>query len=183
MKKPEENSLTNKILNYLESKSQDLFDLTAKIIFNPYAMTRGMAPYKGHSRYSTYNKNISNLKSSSYFILKDGNFYLSSKGRIEIIKNIIKKKKKVKKWDEKWRAIIFDVPEKKRHERNFLRRELKLMGFKELQHSIWITPYDIEKELLCLLKLWHKDFRGDIRFLRIEKIIDDKDFRNIFNLQ
>jgi len=75
------------------------------------------------------------------------------------------------------------VTEKNRHERNFLRKELKWMGFKELQHSVWITPYDIEKELLCLLKLWRKDFKGDIRFLKIEKIINDRDFRKTFSLQ
>lgn len=102
---------------------------------------------------------------------------------MEIIKNIIKKKKKTKQWDGIWRAIIFDVPESERRHRNFLRRELKWMGFRELQHSIWITPYNVEKELLCLLKLWHRDFKGDIRFLNIQKITNDADFRKIFRLE
>ena len=122
------------------------------------------------------------MKRSPYFSVKDNKFYLSSKGRIEIIKIIIKEKSKTKKWDGKWWAIIFDIPEASRRERNFLRKELKWLGFKELQHSIWFTPYNIEKELLVLLKLWNKDFKGDIRFLKIDKITEDKDLKKLFNL-
>lgn len=182
MKKPKENSLINKILIHLKDTSKDLFDLSVTIMFNPRELMKGMGIYKDYNKYTFYKK-ISNLKSSPYFIVKENKFYLSPKGRIEIIKNIIKEGKEIKKWDGKWRAIIFDILEANRKERNFLRKELKWIGFKELQHSVWITPYDIEKELLFLLKLWHKDFRGDIRFLKIEKIINDKDFKEIFNLQ
>ncbi len=176
MKKPKKDSLINSILLYLKDTSEDLFDLSATIMFNPRKLMGGMSIYKD------YNYPIYNLKKSPYFIVKNNEFYLSDRGRTEIIKSIVKDKKRIKKWDGKWRAIIFDIPETNRKERNFLRRELKWMGFKELQHSIWITHHDMEKEFLSLLKLWHKDFRGDIRFLRIEKIVDDEDFRKIFNI-
>lgn len=176
MNKPQKGSLINKILIYLKDTSADLFDLGTTIMFNPGKLTRGMGIYKD------YNYPIYNLKTSPYFTKKDNTFYLTHKGRIEIIKIIIREKKKIEKWDHNWRAVIFDVPEPSRHERNFLRKELRWMGFKELQHSVWITPYDIEKELLCLLKLWHEDFSGDIRFLKIEKITNDEDFRKAFSI-
>ena len=170
-------SLPDKILACLKDKSKDLLDLSVAIVFNPRKLMRGMGIYANYNNYHIYN-----LKRSPYFVLKDNEFYLSPKGRIEIIRSVIKGKEKVKKWDKIWRAVIFDVPEKKRYQRDFLRKELKWMGFKELQHSIWITPYDMEKELLCLLKLWHKDFRGDIRFLKIEKIVNDEDFKKAFTI-
>lgn len=176
MKKPQKNSLINKILAHLKDTSADLLDLSVMIVFNPRKLTRGMGIYKN------YNYRVYNLKTSPYFTVRDNIFYLSYKGRIEIIKSIIKDKKKLKKWDGKWRAVIFDVPEPNRHERNFLRKELKWMGFKELQHSVWITPYNFEKELICLLELWHRDFSGDIRFLKIEKIVDDQDFKKMFTI-
>ena len=69
-----------------------------------------------------------------------------------------------------------------RGQRNLLRKELRWIGFKELQQSVWITPYNIEKELLVLLKLWQRDFKGDIRFLKIDKIVGDGDFKKSFNL-
>jgi len=68
-----------------------------------------------------------------------------------------------------------------RRDRDFLRRELLWMGFKELQKSVWIYPYEIEKELKALLEFWKADFAGDIRFLTIENM-DDKDLREYFNL-
>lgn len=178
--KIKENSLVSFILNKIEEKTEEILDLSFTIIFNPRKLTRGMSLYRDHN-YPLY-KRINNLKNSSYFTFNGNNFSLSNSGRVKVIENIIKRKKKIKKWDGVWRAIIFDVPEKKRHQRNFLRRELKLMGFKELQHSIWITPYDVERELLCLLKLWDKDFEGDIRFLHIKKITNDMDFKKIFRL-
>ena len=161
----------------MQDTSKDLLDASITIMFNPYKLMKGMGIYKD------YNKTFYNLKRSPYFFEKDKDFYLTPFGRIKIIKNIIESKKQNKKWDKKWRAVIFDVPEVSRQSRNFLRKELKWMGFKELQHSIWITPYNIEKELLSLLELWQEDFEGDIRFLVAEKITNDKDFRRIFNLK
>jgi len=175
-----EGLLTNAILNKLEEKTGELLDLSFTIMFNPRKLTRGMGLYRDHN-YPIY-KRINNLKSSPYFDFSDDNFYLNNSGRIKIIENIIKKKKKIRKWDGVWRAIIFDVPEKKRYQRNSLRRELRSMGFKELQHSIWITPFDVENELLCLLKLWHKDFKGDIRLLNIKEITHDADIKKTFRL-
>ncbi len=185
MKKPGKNSLSKGILNYLSETSKDLFDVGIKIIFNPYEITKGMGIYNDKiSSFPHFSRNVSNLKKSPYFNFQNNTFYLTHKGRIEIIRTIIKEKKNKKiKWDGRWRAIIFDIPELNRRERAFLRNELKWMGFQELQKSIWIFPYDIEKELFLLLKLWRIDFKGDIRFLRIEKINDDQDMRKCFDLE
>lgn len=152
------------------------------MVFEPRKFRR---EYGIGSLYKDYNSTYRNwstydIKRSPYFVIKDETFYVSNKGRIEIIKSIIQDKKRVKKWDGKWRIITFDVPEKRKHHRNFLRKELKWIGFKELQHSIWIIPLDIEKELLCLLKLWKNDFSGDIRFLVVEKMTEDQDIKEWF---
>jgi len=177
-------SLVDDILMYVKEKSGDLLYLSAKILIEPNKFIResGYSLYGGHSKGYIARRSY-NLKRSPYFVFKDNKFYLSSKGRMEIIKNVIEEKKKLKKWDKRWRAVIFDIPESRRNQRNFLRKELKWMGFKELQHSIWITPYNIEKELLFLLKLWHIDFSGDIRFLLVDKIINDADLSELFTPQ
>ena len=107
---------------------------------------------------------------------------MTPKGRIEIIKIILWKKLENKKWDGKWRVIIFDIPEMSRRDRDFLRRELKWIGFIELQKSVWIFPFDMEKELMALLKLWKLKFKGDIRFLIVEKITEEEKLKKHFNL-
>jgi hypothetical protein len=182
MKKPRKESLADKALEYLKETSKNLFDLSIDLVFSPEKFIGGYAPYRHKSKsYTKYSKEVSRLKYSAYFSIKNNRICLNAKGRVEIIKRIIKDKSK-REWDGKWWAIIFDIPERRRGERAFLRKELKWMKFKELQHSVWIFPYDIEKEILVLLKLWKKHFGGDIRFLKIEKLTDDKDLKKMFEL-
>jgi len=45
-----------------------------------------------------------------------------------------------RRWDGKWRMIVFDVPQKKASDRARLRRSLADRGFGYLQDSVWITP-------------------------------------------
>ena len=181
MRKLSKNSLIKKALEYIEDKSKDLLDLSVDLVFNPEKIVGGLIQYRGYSKCS-FLKSTNSLKRSSYFLEKDKRLCLTAKGRIEIIKNVIKRKKDNKKWRGGWIAIIFDIPESNKRERNFLRKELKWMGFKELQHSVWVTPYNIKEELLTLLKLWHKDFKGDIKILEIKKITEDESIKKRFNL-
>ena len=52
-----------------------------------------------------------------------------------------------KKWDKKWRMIIFDIPEKKSKERRAFSVKLKDLGFYPLQESVFIYPYDCRDEI------------------------------------
>jgi len=177
-------SVPKKILLAIGEKSKDLLEVGLEIMFDYPEIMKGSSLYRIDR--PLFYRGVSNLNRSGYIKIKKikdkKKLYLTSKGRVEIIKNILQQKKeKELKWDGKWRAIIFDVPEASRRDRDFLRRELLWMGFKELQKSVWIYPYEIEKELKALLELWKADFAGDIRFLAIEDM-DDKDLRKYFNL-
>ena len=52
-----------------------------------------------------------------------------------------------KVWDQKWRMVIFDIPEKKKLAREALREKLKDLGLIKLQDSIWVTPFPCEQEI------------------------------------
>jgi len=178
------NSIPKKILLAIGEKSKDLLEVGFEIVFNYPEIMKGFSLYRTDK--PLFYRGVSNLNRSGYIKIKKikdkKKLYLTSKGRVEIIKNILQQKKeKELKWDRKWRAIIFDVPEVSRRDRDFLRRELNWMGFKELQKSIWVYPYEIEKELKTLLGLWRVDFAGDIRFLIIENM-EDRDLRQHFNI-
>ena len=85
-----------------------------------------------------------------------------------------------KKWDGKWRVIIFDIPEKRKSLRNHMRTVLMRIGFVRLQDSVWIYPYNCE-ELVVLLKA---DFRlgKDLLYLIVDKVENDKHLRVYFEL-
>lgn len=57
-----------------------------------------------------------------------------------------------KKWDGKWRLVIFDIPEKRRQARNLLRASLKNWGFKHWQQSVWATKKNCTEALRKFIK-------------------------------
>lgn len=48
-------------------------------------------------------------------------------------------------WDEKWRVVSFDIPEKNRKLRDKIRYSLRQLGLKNLQRSLWISPLPVDK--------------------------------------
>lgn len=48
-----------------------------------------------------------------------------------------------KKWDGKWRVVIYDIAEVSKGLRENLRRKLRELGFGMMQESVWISPHDI----------------------------------------
>lgn len=51
-----------------------------------------------------------------------------------------------KKWDGKWRIIVFDIPEKFKFRRRVLQEKLREIGFYPLQKSVLIHPFPCEAE-------------------------------------
>jgi len=132
------------------------------------------------------NRSLSKLLSTGLvvFIEKNNKRYLqlTEKGKLKLLRleKYNFKFQKPKKWDKKWRIVIFDIPEKKKVKRNNLRITLRQIGFVKLQHSVWVYPYDCE-ELITLLKL---DFKvgKEILYIIAEKIENDKLLRKYFQL-
>ncbi len=77
------------------------------------------------------------------------NLELTEKGKLKALDYYFFRKLKIKdkKWDGKWRMLIFDVPERLRNGRNALRWKIKKLGFYELQKSVFIIPYECKKEI------------------------------------
>ncbi len=59
--------------------------------------------------------------------------------------------KKRKRWDGRYRLVMFDIPEKRKTTRDRLRMLMNEFGFMRLQNSVWVSPYDCE-ELIALVK-------------------------------
>jgi len=78
---------------------------------------------------------------------------------------------KPKKWDKKWRVVIFDIPAASRMIRDAFRRKLKEFGFYPLQKSIWVYPFPCKEEVSLL-----RDFFGlnkkQIQVLEVIKLAE-----------
>ena len=89
--------------------------------------------------------------------------------------------RKKKRWDKRWRMVIFDIPERRRHIRDRLRSIMQGAGFLCLQQSVWVFPYECE-ELVALLKA---DLRigKDVLYVIVEKIEYDAPLKKHFGLR
>lgn len=79
--------------------------------------------------------------------------------------------------DGKWKIMIYDIPEKQRAVRDFLRAKIQQLGFKRW-HSVWITPYKIPDDVLHEIKLLGE--RYFIRLITVERINNDKGLYELF---
>ena len=52
-----------------------------------------------------------------------------------------------KKWDHKWRVVIFDIPQEISSARKKFRHRLVTMGFYPIQKSVFVFPYPCEEEV------------------------------------
>lgn len=83
-------------------------------------------------------------------------------------------------WDERWRVVIFDIPEYRRLTRDQLRTVMRNAGFYRLQNSVWLYPYDCE-DFVALLKADLRVGRA-VLYLIVDKIENDAHLKRYFNL-
>lgn len=44
-------------------------------------------------------------------------------------------------WDQHWRIVFYDIPEKHKQGRDALTAKLRQLGFYQLQRSVWVHPF------------------------------------------
>ncbi len=85
-----------------------------------------------------------------------------------------------RRWDRRWRVVIFDIPERRKKSRARLRAFMQQCGFVRLQDSVWVYPYDCE-DLMALAKTeFH--IGADALYMIVEQIERDKHLREHFGL-
>lgn len=60
-----------------------------------------------------------------------------------------------KKWDKKWRIVLFDIPEPQKKTRDALRHKLKKLGFLEFQKSVFIYPFPCQDEINFVINFFN----------------------------
>lgn len=115
---------------------------------------------------------------------KDGmvEIILTKDGRQKALKYQIDeiKIKKPEKWDGKWRMVIFDIPEKKKKAREALRNKLRELGFRELQKSVLVFPYECEDEIDFIVEVF--EIRPYVRFMRVDSFTNEEQLKIKFKL-
>jgi len=73
-----------------------------------------------------------------------------------------------RQWDGSWRLLLFDIPEEKRQLRNQVRHLAKALGCQQLQHSVWIHPFDCFEHFQQIRSAYGET--NDIIFLKTQSL-------------
>ncbi|OGI68292.1 hypothetical protein A2738_02430 [Candidatus Nomurabacteria bacterium RIFCSPHIGHO2_01_FULL_42_15] len=145
--------------------------------------------FKGSKEYS--NKQISSViysmkrqKLIEYIYDKNGKTIvkITKKGesRLRAFDIDLMKINKPKRWDGKWRLVMFDIPMRFTKGREALRHHLKELNFFQFQKSAWVCPYPCEDEIIFIA-----DFFGIGKYVEVltaESILRDEKLKKHFHL-
>lgn len=157
-------------------------------ITSPYFVNNLMREFGKQKRYKK--KNVYNV---FYRLQKEGYLNIEERGHqvyISLTKEGRRKAgrfqidslkiNKSKKWDGKWRVVIFDIAQLKKMQRNALREKLKELGFRQLQKSVLVCPHECKDEIELLREFFALS-KNEMRLIIAESIEEDSYFNKIFN--
>lgn len=86
------------------------------------------------------------------------------------------------RWDRRWRLVMFDIPLQKTGSgaRDALRWKLKDLGFIQYQKSVFIFPYECQREILAVADVY--GVRECVRYIVAEEISDMRRYAREFDL-
>lgn len=183
-KEPEKQRLSEKILLHLADCVEFSFSYRAEKIFGFSGRDIRALIKRGGAK--DFKDSIAELKKYKFIEKRqsyDGSIIisLSDKGRLRALNARFRRLySRKEKWDGKWRMIAFDIPEEHRKGRSALRYRLKHAGFFEFQESLFVYPYDCEKEI--------KDFVGLFKlekyvcFVLVDHFDNQEDIKKFFKL-
>ncbi|OGK08461.1 CRISPR-associated endonuclease Cas2 [Candidatus Roizmanbacteria bacterium RIFCSPHIGHO2_01_FULL_35_10] len=110
--------------------------------------------------------------------------HLDEKGQNRVIEHSLKIlldfKKKKKIWNGKWFLVFFDVPESERNKRDYLRDYLKKLGFFQYQQSVYLFPYECEREVRQIKKI--VEGAKYMKYITADKIEDEAAAKRFFSI-
>ncbi|MDP4000846.1 MAG: hypothetical protein Q8P83_01250 [bacterium] len=137
---------------------------------------------KNQIRKSVYQVKKSKLISMKELATGETEIKLTKKGKEKILIYKLEtiKLDRTKKWDKKWRIVIFDIPEEFKHARRAFMYKLKEIGFVSLQKSVFITPYPCEDEIEFLKDVYL--IKSYVSVIIAEKVDKEDKYRKLFKI-
>lgn len=106
---------------------------------------------------------------------------ISDHGKKKLLKfNLDEMELKNKKWDGKWRIIVYDIFTGKKEQANLFRRTLKRLKFFQLQKSVYITPFKCYDEIEYLRQVCEVD--REVLILTVSGLENEKAYREYFGI-
>lgn len=105
---------------------------------------------------------------------------ITENGKRKVLQFELENLKLNKKWDGKWRLIIYDIPKNKKKERNYFREILKRLDCFQLQKSVYLTPYPCEDEIEYLRQYF--GIGDEVKILKVANLENEQPYRDYFGI-
>jgi CRISPR/Cas system-associated endoribonuclease Cas2 len=162
---------------------------------SPYFVSRALPKIIKAAKYELKRRrNIKNFQRSFYYLKSQDMIKIEDRGGQIYISLTAKGKKKAgrynideleikkpKKWDGKWRLLIFDIPNKHKIKREALRGKIKELGLYQLQKSVWVCPYNFHKEMEILRHFFFLK-KDEMKAIIATVIEDDEKIKAFFGV-
>lgn len=83
-------------------------------------------------------------------------------------------------WDGKWRAVLYDIPEKRKKAREAIRKKLNDLGFHELQKSVFVHPFPCKDQIDFIVEFF--EIRNFVHYGEIANLSNDARLKIYFGL-
>lgn len=87
---------------------------------------------------------------------------------------------KPKKWDRRWRVVIYDIPTENKSFSEIIREILRTLGFVKIQESVYLCPYPCFKQIEFIRGYYFQS--GNILYMTVERIEHDQIYKDYFGL-
>lgn len=158
--------------------------LVAKSIFDE----KKKREFESWKRYNPYflKRTIARLEQQKYVEIKESKgvkvLVLTQAGRRRILKYALDQLNvaKPKRWDGRWRMVLYDVKEPQKELRDIFRSALHNLGFYKLQESVWLYPYPCEEQITFLREYY--GVGNEVLYIVANRLEDDAPYRTYFGL-
>lgn len=137
--------------------------------FNPYSLKFNLKRLKEQ-------KVVEIIKENGQEIIK-----LTKKGYTKYLKFKLEELSlSGKRWDGRWRIVIYDISKFKRSQQTAFRYILKYINFLLLQKSVYLTPYPCEEQITYLREYF--GLGDEVLLIRADKIENEEIYKQYFGL-
>jgi len=113
------------------------------LALKPFFKTRGREKFR---------RILKRLEEKDVIFLGGEKIKLTKKGK-DLLKEIQFREitiPKPQKWDGVWHLISYDIPDDFKQERDWFRFILKRLGFRKIQESLWVHPFECKEEIAII---------------------------------
>jgi hypothetical protein len=122
-------------------------------------------------------KKIERIHKGGVEILK-----LSYNGKVKLLKYSLDQLHidKPKKWDGKWRLVLYDVPKSDKSLGDAIRKNLLNFDFYPIQESVYIYPFPCFDQIEFLRQYYH--LGSNVQYMVVDKIENDTIYKDFFGI-